>query len=76
MVVKGLKGFAILFSLIIIFSCNPYKGFSGVTDKGMKNNTTPSQELHKDYKKKDKKMQRDYDREMKKRKKRMGSSTN
>lgn len=74
MIAKGLKLISILFCLLIVFSCNSYKGANGINDKGMKNNTTPSQEIHNDYKKKGKKMQRQYDREMKKRKKRMGTS--
>jgi len=62
-----------VFSLLLTVGCNPYKGFEGVSRKGMKYNTTPSQELHNSYKKETKRMKRQYKREMKRRKKRMGS---
>lgn len=63
----------ILFSIITLSACNPYKGFKGVNKKGMKYNTTPSEELYDNQKKSSKRMQRQYDREMKKRRKRMGT---
>lgn len=63
----------VLFALMFTVSCNPYKGFKGVNKKGMKYNTTPSEELYDNQKKSTKRMQRKYDREMKKRRKRMGT---
>ena len=66
--------------LLLIFlglafsSCGPYRGFTGVTDKGMKTSITPSQELRDDYKKMNKKMKRSYKREMKQRAKRLGTT--
>lgn len=65
--------FFVLFSLLFTLACNPYKGFKGVNKKGMKNNTTPSEELYDGHKKSGKRMKRQYKREMKKRKKRMGT---
>lgn len=62
--------FAFLFSL---FSCNPYKGFSGVNPKGMKKNKLPSTELREDYDKGQKRMQKKYQKEMKRRNKDMGT---
>jgi hypothetical protein len=60
--------------LIMLFSCgNPYKGFHGVDDKGMKTNKPPSVEIREDYDKQSKKMKRQYKREMKRRKRRLGS---
>lgn len=66
-------GFIILIS-ISISACNPYKGFTGVTPKGMKKSTLPSQEVRNDYKRSEKKMKRQYKREMKRRTKKMGST--
>jgi hypothetical protein len=54
-------------------SCNPYKGFKGVSKKGMKTNTTPSQEIRDGYEAKSKKMNRRYKREMKRRRGRLGT---
>lgn len=65
--------FFVFLSLLFTLACNPYKGFTGVNKKGMKNNTTPSEELYDGHKKSTKRMQRKYDREMKKRRKRMGT---
>ncbi|KAA3649001.1 MAG: hypothetical protein DWP98_07695 [Bacteroidetes bacterium] len=63
-----------LFLILFIAACNPYKGFKGVSKKGMKTSTTPSQELRDDYKSSSKKMNRRYKREMKRNKKRLGHS--
>jgi len=58
-----------LFALIFLSACGPYRGFKGVNPKGMKNSTTPSQEIRDDYKKQEKKSSRAYKREMKRREK-------
>jgi hypothetical protein len=63
----------VLFSLLFTVACNPYKGFKGVNKKGMKYNSTPSEELYDNQKKSSKRMNRQYKREMKKRRKRMGT---
>jgi hypothetical protein len=66
--------FSLLIICLVLFSCrNPYKGFDGVTDKGMKSNTLPSQEIRDGYKKSEKKMNRAYKREMKRRSRRLGT---
>ena len=59
---------------IFFISCNPYKGFKGVSKKGMKVNKTPSQELRDGYDATSKKKGRKYKKEMKHRKKRLGHS--
>lgn len=61
-------------TLFLFSSCGPYRGFKGVNDKGMKNNEMPSERVRKDYKKSEKKMQRQYNREMRKRAKRLGTT--
>lgn len=69
-----MKSKVFLFLLVCLMACNPYKGFKGVNKKGMKTNTTPSQELRDDYDARGKKAKRRYKREMKRRKKRLGTS--
>lgn len=65
----------IFISTILLFlSCGPYRGFKGVNDKGMKNNEMPSERVRDDYRKKEKKMQRQYNTEMRKRAKRLGTT--
>ena len=66
----------LLVMLITLFACNPYKGFSGVSKKGMKKNKLPSQELRKDYEKMNRKAQKAYDKEQKKAHKRLGTKEN
>jgi len=61
-------------ALVALSSCGPYRGFKGVNDKGMKNNEMPSERVRDDYKKSEKKMQRQYNREMRKRAKRLGTT--
>lgn len=58
----------------IFISCSPYRGFSGVTDKGMKRNKLPSQELREDYEKMNRKARRAYKRQKRKTKKRLGTN--
>ena len=66
---------ATILCLLLFVACGgPYKGFKGVTDKGMKTSVTPSQELRDDYDKMSKKMQRKYKKEMKQRAKRLGTT--
>jgi hypothetical protein len=67
------KSSLIVLLVVLLFGCNPYPGFKGVNRKGMSKNSVPSQELKEDYKKKNKRMQKRFDREMKRRKKKMGS---
>jgi len=64
-----------LFSILLLCTnCgNPYKGFSGVSKKGMKKNKLPSQQLKEDYDKVAKKMQKAYKKEQKKTSKRLGT---
>jgi hypothetical protein len=57
----------------LIIACNPYKGFKGVDKKGMKTSITPSQEIRDSYDSKSKKMKRRYKKEMKRRRKRLGT---
>lgn len=60
--------------IILFASCGPYRGFKGVSPKGMKNNEMPSESVRKDYRKSERKMQRQYNREMRKRAKRLGTT--
>ena len=60
--------------LLFLTACGPYRGFKGVDKKGMKNNELPSQTIRKDYKHSEKKMKRQYKREMKKKAKRLGTT--
>ena len=64
----------IIITALLLSACGPYRGFKGVNDKGMKNNEMPSERVRKDYKKSEKKMQRQYNREMRKRAKRLGTT--
>ena len=63
-----------IFILALPFTAcyNPYKGFDGIDDKGM-GRTPPSMEMSKDYKRKEKRMQRRNKRIMKKRKQELGT---
>lgn len=65
----------ILALLIIILSAcgNPYKGFKGVSKKGMKKSITPSQEIRDGFEKSSKRKKRRYKREMKRNRKNMGT---
>jgi len=58
--------------LISMASCNPYKGFKGVDDKGM-GRKAPSIEMTESFEKVNKKNNRKMKRKMKKRQKRMGA---
>lgn len=71
---KKIKPLLYLTCLIIIFSCNPYKGFKGVNPKGMSKSKAPSQQLKDDMAKSDKKMKKRYDKEMKRKKRKYGHS--
>jgi len=64
----------IFLSVLLLSACGPYRGFTGVNDKGMKKNEMPSERVRKDYKKSERKMQRQYNREMRKRAKRLGTT--
>ncbi len=58
---------------LLLSACNPYRGFHGVDKKGMKKNKLPSQEIKEDYDKMSKKAKRAYKKEVKRRKKRLGT---
>ena len=66
--------FIYLIFIILLTSCGPYRGFKGVDPKGMKNNEMPSESVRKGFKKSERKMQRQYNREMRKRAKRLGTT--
>lgn len=69
-----IKKIALIAISILMIACNPYKGFKGVDKKGMKTNKTPSQEIRDDYDKAGKQMKRRYKREMKRKRKKMGTA--
>ncbi len=58
--------------LLVLVSCNPYKGFSGVDPKGM-GKKPPSVRIADDMKKSQKKGNRKIKREMKRKQKRYGA---
>tara|TARA_R110002049_G_scaffold216946_3_gene388378 strand:+ start:557 stop:772 length:216 start_codon:yes stop_codon:yes gene_type:complete len=60
--------------LIVLVSCNPYKGFSGVDPKGM-GKKPPSVRIADDMQKSQKKSNRRAKREMKRKRKLYGAPT-
>ncbi len=67
-----IKVLSITLFLLTLISCNPYKGFSGVDDKGM-GRKPPSVEMTESFEKSQKKSNRHFKKEMRKRKKKFGS---
>lgn len=71
---KKIKILAALFIFLSISACNPYKGFKGVSKKGMSTRKAPSQQLKDDMSKSEKKLKKRYDKDMKRKKKKYGHS--
>lgn len=63
---------SIVLFLFTFIACNPYKGFSGVDDKGM-GRKPPSVKMTESFEKSQKKSNRRFKKEMKKRQKKLGS---
>jgi hypothetical protein len=63
----------LLLAVACCFACSPYRGFSGVTTKGMKRNKLPSQELRQNYEKMNRKARKAYRKEQKRAHKRLGT---
>ena len=69
------KLFLLLFIVSLISSCSVFKGVEGVkSNSGKVFGGSPSKNLRKDIKRSEKRQKRQYDREMKKRAKRMGTT--
>ena len=63
-----------IFLFLSLCSCSVFKGVEGVKGNGAVEGGLPSKQLGKDYKKQQKRQQKSYDREMKKRAKRLGTT--
>ena len=69
-----IKGLFSLLLIVSISSCSVFKGVEGVKGNGAVEGGLPSKQLNKDYKRQEKRQQRSYNRAMKKRAKRLGTT--
>jgi len=60
--------------LLILSSCNPYRGFEGVKTDEIRGKKPPSQKIREGHKKSEKRMRKSYKREMKRKARKMGTT--